>query len=134
MLRTNIRLKKGQVAMEFLVLVGISFFTFLTITSIIFYNTGKLRDERDKEDLVGLSLMVQNELNSASTVKDGYTRQFLLPDNLNNKEYNITRENNRLYFKTRKYEVNVIIPSYQGSLRIGMNTVNKTGGILYINQ
>lgn len=134
MLRTNIRLKKGQVAMEFLVLVGIAFFTFLTLMGIIFYHTEKLREEKEKEDLVGLSLMVQNEINSASTVKDGYIRQFKLPESINNKEYTISEENNKIYFKTRKYEAHVAVPEYQGSLNIGTNIIKKAGGIVYLNQ
>ncbi len=134
MLRPNNRLKKGQVAMEFIILVGIAFFTFLSLLIIMLYHTEQLRNQKETELVVGISLMVQNELNSASVVKDGYYREFVIPEQLDGKEYKITRENNRLYFKTTKYEANVIVPDYEGELEKGVNTINKTGGVLNINQ
>ncbi|MFH1331785.1 MAG: hypothetical protein ABIH63_00690 [archaeon] len=118
--------------MEFVVLVGIAFFTFLAMLIIIFYHTGELRDRKESESVVDISLMVQSELNSAAVVKDGYTRDFKLPQTIYGKDYIITTENNRVYFKTANYEAGVIVPEFQGDLQKGTNVINKTGGVIYL--
>jgi uncharacterized protein (UPF0333 family) len=132
MLRTDSRIKKGQVALEFLVLVGISFFVFLSLMTIMFYHTQKLRDTKENQMVMDVADTIQNEINSASNVKDGYIRQFALPMNLQGKEYTITKYANRVHVSTARYQADAIVPDYIGDIHVGINTINKTGGIVYI--
>lgn len=134
MLRANIRLRKGQVAMEFLILVGIAFFAFVSIVVIMFLNTEHLRDEEDYDMLVGLSVSVQNEFNSASVVRDGYSRNFVLPQTINGMSYTISKENDTVYFSSDSKEVSISVPEFSGVLTKGANSINKTGGVIYIMQ
>ncbi len=127
-------MKKGQVALEFLVLIGLAFLAFLGLIAILLYHTEQLRDVKESEMVVDISLMVQNEITTASNVKDGYVREFRLPTTLEGKEYIVTQEGNKLYFKTANYEADVTVPDFEGEVVIGTNTINKTGGIVYINQ
>lgn len=134
MLCANFRLRKGQVALEFLILVGIAFFVFISLIVVLFFHAEQLRNKENADLLVGLSLAVQNEINSASSVKDGYSRTFLLPQTLNGNYYNISKENNLVYFSMNSQEASILVPNFSGSINIGLNTINKTGGIIYIAQ
>lgn len=127
------RMKKGQVAMEFVALVGIAFFTFLTFLVIILYHTQQLREQKDDELLVDVSLTVQNELNSASTVKDGYYRQFTVPTTLDGKTYSITKHAGKLYFDTAKQSTFIITPEYEGNVQLGINIITKKEGVVHVN-
>ena len=133
MLRTDSRIKKGQVALEFLVLVGISFFVFLSLMSIMLYHAQKLRDRKESQMVTDVADTIQNEINSASNVKHGYMRQFLLPQDLQGKGYTVTKYANRVHVSTALYQADAIVADYIGDIHVGANTINKTGGIVYIN-
>ena len=130
---TDSRIKKGQVALEFLVLVGISFFVFLSLMSIMLYHAQELRDRKESQMVTDVADTIQNEINSASNVKDGYIRQFTLPPDLQGKEYTVTEYANRVHVSTARYQADAIVPDYTGNIQVGTNTINKTEGIVYIN-
>jgi hypothetical protein len=126
-------MKKGQVALEFVVLIGIALFVFLSLITIMSYHTQQLRDRKESEMVEDVAETLQNEISSASNVKDGYTRQFKLPSDLEGKPYTITKDGNKVFVTTAKYTAFAIVPNYTGIIQLGTNTINKRGGIVYIN-
>lgn len=124
---------KSQVAMEFMVLVGISVLVFLIMLAII---SEQIQDINNKEEIIraeDIAIKIQKEINLASRVLDGYYRRFYLPHKLGNFDYEIIIGGNELIIKTRKQDTWVVIPDITGNITKGFNTINKTGGIIYLN-
>lgn len=124
---------KCQGAMEFMLLAGFLLFMFLIILSIVSDNTSYLNKKRDillGEDLV---IKIQKELNLAARVKDGYHREFELPQKLGKKDYNIAIIGNEVIASTDKQDFWRVIPNVTGAINKGTNRINKTNGIVYLN-
>ncbi len=126
-------IKRGQVSIEFLILIGVVFFTFLVFLGIILNNTKDLNKREELKRLDDLATKVQNELNLATSVKDGYIRQFTLPTTIDRKEYNITTSNDLITFETRAYSRSKRIPNITGSIQKGLNTITKSGGVINVS-
>lgn len=137
MLRGYNGLKIGQAAIEFVILVGIVFFAFLVFLGIILHNLQDLNRREDVESLESISLTVQNELNLATSVQDGYYREFTLPEKLNGKDYTIQQSENFIYFELGKYSTSKRIPKISdisNNIIKGVNTINKSEGVIHVNQ
>lgn len=127
------RNKLSQVAIEFLMMIGLAFFVFFVFIGVSLYYTNNFNKQREIILVDDLALYIQRELKLAETVKDGYYREFKIPDKVNNKDFNLIQQSNEVTIKTNRYESHVSIPILQGNLQNGVNIVNKTGGVIYIN-
>lgn len=119
--------------MEFMILAGFLLFMFLIILGIVSDNASYLNKKRDiivGEDLV---TKIQKELNLAARVKDGYYREFKLPQKLGKKDYNIVIIGNEVIASTKKQDFWRVIPNVTGTINKGANKINKTNGIIYLN-
>jgi len=133
--------RKGQIAMEFLLLIAIAFFVILTLLisllSISERNT-KMKAYQEMDDL-GKSL--QQEFLLASQLEDGYTRRINLPLTLDGVRYtaivgssnqtNITNSYLLISFETT--EVFYAIPKITGNITLGNNILTKNNNTLRIN-
>ncbi len=128
------QLKKAQVSMEFIFLVGLAFTVMIVFLSSTRSEFNELISEEERTLVKDVSVMVQHELVMALTVKDGYSRIFYVPPKLNNIDYNITIVNNdTLLTTTDEYEYVLNVPFVEGDVQKRNNTINKTGGIIYLN-
>ncbi|MFH1641416.1 MAG: hypothetical protein ABIC04_00795 [Nanoarchaeota archaeon] len=124
---------KAQSAMEFILLAGLLLFIFLIVLSSVSYNTAKINKKKDA--LVGEDIVtkVQKELNLAARVLDGYSREFYLPQLLSASNYTISLNQNKVIIKTDNHDHFRIIPNITGKITKGINKINKTNGIIYLN-
>ena len=127
------QLKKAQVAMEFVFLVGLAFTVMVVFISSTRSEFDELRTEEERSLLKDVTVMAQHELIIASTVEDGYHRVFEIPTTINGIDYTITITNDILLAQTEDYEYDVNIPSVTGNVVLGNNTIEKTDGIVYLN-
>ena len=127
------QLKKAQVAMEFVFLVGLAFMVMVVFISSTRSEFDELRTAEEMSLLKDAAVMIQYELIIASNVEDGYYRVFELPTDLNGVNYTFEILNNILLLRTANYEQDLNIPKVTGDLRIGNNTINKTDGAIYLN-
>ena len=82
--------KKSQIAIEFLILLAMSFFiiiSFMIIIVSISKTNARIQSFSDIDDL-GKSL--QQEVMLASQLEDGYIRKINVPVTLNGLDYNIS--------------------------------------------
>jgi hypothetical protein len=119
--------------MEFVFLIGLAFTVMIVFIASTRSEFDDLSKEKERSLVKDVSLKVQQELIIASTVEDGYLRSFLIPADLDAKYYQINIINNTLLVNTEDYEYVLSIPATTGNPNKGINTINKTGGIIYIN-
>lgn len=129
----------GQVAIEFLMYVGVAFFIVLALMATIFTlseNNARTRAYNDADDL-GKSL--QQEFLLAAKLEDGYVRRINLPMTLDGKAYNITLgqsdpAHSYMILGYESSELYFLIPPITGNITLGNNMLRKNNGTLYISQ
>ena len=80
-----------------------------------------------------IALKMQREILIAAYVEDGYSRSFQLPENLEAINYSIRTQNSTVIIQSKKAFYSLPIPNAIGNFTKGTNTINKTGGVIYIN-
>ena len=123
---------KSQVALEFLIFSGIAFILVIVLTAISANQIKGLFNYKEDILVKDLALKVQGELNLAAMVEDGYTREFEVPDKLDNIDYSIFIVNGTLFVQSKNSLYIVSIPSIIGNISIGTNVINKIEGVIYI--
>lgn len=127
--------KKGQSAIEFIILVGAVFFFFIAFSFAI---QGNIADKtKEKRDLIinDIGLTVQDEVNLASQSSDGYLREFKVPPNLLGYEYDISIVDGWVYVRTTngKHATAYPLAPVIGEIQKGTNRIRKESGQVYLN-
>lgn len=124
---------KGQAAMEFLLLMSFLLFIFIIMLGIIASNISYIN--KKKINLIGEDIVtkVQKEINLASRVLDGYSRDFYIPQRLGNKNYNISVIDNEVIIVVGIENYWRKVPEVVGDIQKGTNTIRKENGIIYLN-
>ena len=122
--------KRGQVATEFITLLGMSLILFFTIFYMI--STGFQEDSREKEiEIINdLARSVQMEISIALDSYPGYTRTFVLPDTIESYHYHLNSGNNFINITTSNIPHGMIffIPDIEGEIVKGDNLIRNVGG------
>ena len=99
------QLKKAQVSMEFVFLVGLAFMVMIVFISSTRSEFSALSSEEERSLVKDVAVMVQHELVMASNVEDGYIRIFEVPLKLDNSvSYDIQIAGNIIITNTTEYE------------------------------
>lgn len=127
-------IKQAQTAIEFVFLVGLAF-TIVIIFSVVSRNQiSDLSDEKEFILVKDLAFKVQNEINLAARVEDGYSREFTIPQKLETIDYTISINDNVLIVETDNHDQVLIIPRVNGSVQKGTNIIRKIEGVIHLNQ
>lgn len=127
---------KGQVAIEFLIIVGaVIFFTSLLMLAIKTSHQEEIYKQQNIQ-LKEIALTVQNEINLASESIDGYSREFQIPQTAGSQEYEITLDTGIVYIKTTndKHALSLPVKKTTGNLNKTLNKIEKINGQILINQ
>ncbi len=127
--------KKSQTGVEFVILMG---FASLVAMLFIMATISQIDDFNDlKEQILikDVAYKLRSEIYLASIVKEGYQRDFTLPELLDYTiEYNATiKDNKTLWIRTQKYNYFLSIPEVLGNPNLNNNTITKEGGVIYLN-
>jgi hypothetical protein len=128
--------KRGQVAMEFLILISIAFMIFLVYTMVTRDKISNLSMEEEYIQLQDFTDSARNEILVASQVEDGYYREFTLPQKIGDKyEYtiHINQTTDKLEINTTNHQEVIEIPHVNGTIQKGLNEITKEGGTIYLN-
>ncbi len=126
--------QKAQVALEFVLLVSMAFLVLVIFTANV---RDKIIDMSDEEEYImvkDLTYMVQNEINLAARVYDGFNRTFYIPYTLDGNDFTISIESNQVITQSDNHEFLLQIHEIQGNLTKGNNTITKIGGVVYLNE
>ncbi len=124
---------KGQVAFEFVLLVGILFAAMLVFTAFVSENFSEVQSDTDYFRMKDVALTVKSELNLAAALDDGYQRSFFVPLTIDGLEYNITSDSSSLMFASAGAEYSVSVPTYSGDVQKGNNVIKKIDGNIELN-
>ena len=122
---------KGQVAIEFMTLVGLIALISITVISATTFYLKDFRGDEAYDDLKKIGDKIRTEVYMASTVEDGYYREFYLTNNTN---YSITRSNKTILITTpEKTHSTHVEVDFIGTIQRGWNNISKQGGLVYVN-
>ena len=123
----------AQVSAEFFIFVGMAFIIAISFSMASIGQLNYFRLQNENDAVKDLALKLQKEVLLAATVEDGYRRTFSVQDRLDNINYSITTQNFTITVQSANSLFTVTIPSSFGNLTKGKNTINRTGGVIYIN-
>ncbi len=127
---------KSQIALQFIIIISILLFIFIVFLGIISNRNAELNKEElmiQAQDMVNA---VQKELVIATTVVDGYSREFHIPSKIGNQNYSIYiggPTNATLILSFSNNDFTRRIPPITGQPTPGLNRINKAGGVVYLN-
>lgn len=125
--------KKSQVSTEFMILSGIALVTAIIFIFISLDQAKTLYETKEFLLVKDVALKIQDEISIVSYIEDGYSREFKIPEKVNNKDYNISIINNTMVVWTNTTVYFSEIVNITGNLNKGSNTITKTSGNIYIN-
>ena len=123
----------AQITAEFFVFLGIAFLISVAVGLSTLNHLKTFRDKNEQDNVKDIGLKLQKELLVAAEVEDGYSRVFTISSKLDNADYSISLQNLTLSIQTNRSYFIVPVPETTGNFLKGINTVNKTGGVIYIN-
>lgn len=130
-------MRKAQTPAEFMILVGVMLFFFITfIYSLQINNADKIRQQRDII-IKDAAFTVQDEINLALEATDGYERTFTLTRYILGKDYDIDIIEGVVYAETDDGKHAIALPVADvvvvNKLETGDNVIRKTDGVIYLN-
>lgn len=123
----------AQISVEFFILLGLGLIIAIAFEIASLNQLKEFRIEKESDAVRDLALKLQKEILIAATVEDGYVRIFEIPDDVDTYNYSITTINNTIMVQSKNGFYLAAIPSIVGNLSKGINVINKTGGIIYVN-
>jgi hypothetical protein len=83
---------KGQASFELFIVMGFMFLVFTVFAAAIMQKMVEITTVNDRQLLVDLATRVEEELTLASSVENGFSREFTLPEYLGKREYEMKYE------------------------------------------
>ena len=128
-------MKKGQSSIEFIILVGAVLFFFV---AFVFYLQGNIADKQKEGTnilLKNIAYDIQDEISQASKVSDGYSREFILPNDVAGFQYDATIVGDSVFVATTngKFALSLPIENVTGNLVNGTNRISKVNGAVFLN-
>lgn len=125
--------KKGQGALEFLIVIGAAVFLFAILMIIVYNNVSEVNREKERRIIENIALSVQDEISLAVKSTDGYSREFNIPEKIGSQDYNINITGSRIYIETEKNAVSYPVKDAEGNIKKGLNLIKKENGQVYLN-
>lgn len=123
---------RAQLSIEYVFLMGIGFIFLLFAIIYVGDQMVEISENTHRELVMDIAYSIQSELSFASRATQGYKREFYVPLELNNIEYNISQLGRELVITTDRFEFGVDIPLVEGNVSKGFNTIRNFDGKLCI--
>ncbi len=127
---------KGQSALEFMLLVGVVMFLFVTLYGVLNLQLSEQAKQGVYESLLDRIQAVQDEIGLAYAAENGYQRVFTLEPKVYGLTYNMTLVDGFVYARTLNgnFAISQPVLNVSGQLIIGSNVIKKANGVVSINQ
>jgi len=133
--RDNLIVKKGQGAVEFLIIFGATLFFFVLFMTAVKISAEDKAAEKYVDLADGIALLVRDEILLAHKSSEGYEREFIVPINLYGKAYDINvTPDGTVYVYTEDIGISYQVANVSGTINKGANTIRKSGGAVYLNK
>jgi len=129
-------MEKSQSSIEFIILIGAVMFFLLAFFVLMQGNIADKTQEKQNLLVQEIAKTIQNEINMASNSNNGYQREFIVQDSLENEEYELNIVEEMIYVRTidGKHAIALPIPAVQGNIKKGVNEINKQNDTIYLNE
>lgn len=128
---------RAQTAIEFFMIVGMVLYFFSLFLGAVQNSNQEKSKILTNQALEEIVKTLKGEINLAISSKEGYSRNFSIPNKvLNSKPYSILINDNLIYAITddEKNSYSEQIVRINGQPVKGINTIRKINGIVYLNQ
>jgi len=127
---------KAQSSAELIMLIGFVLFFFTVFFLVVQENVSDKIREKNNLAVKEIASIVQDEIALASESSDGYSRQFKLPEKIENQDYDINITEDMVYVKTQndKYATSLPILAITGAIVKGDNKIKKESGEVKLNE
>ena len=126
---------KGQSTVEFMILVGVILFFFISFLVVLQSNLADKTHEALRLAVREIALTVQDEINLAIEASNGYSRSFSLPSRALNYEYSAELIGTSVYVHTLNNREATLLSggNVTGQPLIGINVIRTVNGTIYLN-
>ena len=125
---------RGQVAIEFMSIVGVVFFIFMIILIIFLEKSTEVNRQKELLLVDDMAKSIQKEALLAEQVGEGYQRSFVIPSSIDQYNFSIITTPGEITVKTDHYDIQKRIPNIIGNFSRGSNTITKTQGTIRVTQ
>ncbi len=131
-------MKTAQFNLEF-VIFFVSSMIIMTALAF-FFSTGftESKEQRLYSSLNDVTYYLASEIQMASSFRDGYSKQLLLPERINNKNYIILLSQNRIWIEQGESSSDFFsVPFFSGSIdniNKSNNRISKKSGVVIIER
>jgi hypothetical protein len=101
---------KSQSSIEFIIMIGVVIFFFVTMFLVINYNMSDKYRQRNELHVKNVASAIQDEILLASKATDGYKREFSIPNKILGKTYEAQITGNIVYVQSGKSSIALPIP------------------------
>jgi hypothetical protein len=118
--------KRSQIIMELVILVGFAFLFSIAFIVAAGDRMKTVSDNKRLDTINDFGKSIKKEIDLASIMKEGYMREFTLPETIDGTiEYSIITKNSTLIINTTDYGYSSIIPKTNGTVAKGKNIIKK---------
>ena len=123
---------KAQSAVELIALISFAMLIFTGFYLVIFKNDISVISERINKEFMQISDGVAYEINIASSMGDGYSKNFTLKEDVLGQNYTIIVDNYLVIVNSSQtYSSPIIIENITGTINPGNNYIENRKGIVY---
>ena len=136
---TKMKYSRAQIAIEFVLLIGVSIAILISALVIMTSLASDKTDEKTYYELDDFGKSIQQEVILASEMENGYIRQLDIPITVNGRDYTILTNVSYLYntshiiIQFRTLETYYVIPPVNGTFKKGINILKKMNDTLIIS-
>jgi hypothetical protein len=125
---------RAQIATEFAFMVMLSLAFLASTLIVVAFYLERSQTQAIDAGLTDVVSQVQQELLLAATVEDGYTRIFFIPETVEGQGYALTNDHTTVTATSPNGPIAIkLIPSVNGTLQRGENTLRRHSGMLCVN-
>lgn len=125
--------KKSQASFEFLILTGIALLILISVVVFAINQSNEIYREKEQNAVIDLLEEINNEINIATYANEGYYRNFTILNKIEKWDYEIFQTNNYITIKTKNYDHEIRLNTFNGTIKKGINTIRKQEGKIIIN-
>ena len=125
---------RGQIAVEFMMMVMLAFVFLVTVLIIVGFYTERAAVQKRQALLEEQAAAIQQELLLAAGAMDGYQRNFTLPSEIGGNYYTVTNAQRTLTIAIGNETIlNKPIPPVSGTITKGTNRIRRMAGQIVID-
>lgn len=125
-------MKRAQIALEYLFVHGFALLILIGLLSTLVYIQSQSKQDVRIQQTEELAQRLQQEILLANSVHEGYVRVIRLPASIDSQPYEVELADTAVFVRIAGYEAIRSIPSVNGTLSVGENTIQNIQGTVHI--